>query len=64
VLETNDFEKKKKIIEKFYRKRAEIELFEIFKSNYKVVTEKMPDFAVRKMKKRGDLAVFIKIKLY
>ncbi|AEK19843.1 M48 family metallopeptidase [Methanococcus maripaludis] len=63
VLETNDFEKKKKIIEKFYRKRAEIELFEIFKSNYKVVTEKMPDFAVRKMKKRWGSCSFHKNKI-
>ncbi|GAA0128534.1 SprT family zinc-dependent metalloprotease [Methanococcus maripaludis] len=63
VLETDDFEKKKKIVEKFYRKRAEIELFEIFKSNYKVVTEKMPDFAVRKMKKRWGSCSFHKNKI-
>ncbi|MBA2853895.1 hypothetical protein HNP89_001871 [Methanococcus maripaludis] len=63
VLEPDDFEKKKKIIEKFYRKSAEIELFEIFKDNYKIVTEKIPDFAVRKMKKRWGSCSFHKNKI-
>ncbi|MBA2840386.1 hypothetical protein HNP87_000898 [Methanococcus maripaludis] len=63
ILEPDDFEKKKKIIEKFYRKRAEIELFEIFKDNYKIVTEKIPDFAVRKMKKRWGSCSFHKNKI-
>jgi len=63
VSEVSDFEKKKRIIEKFYRKNAEIELFEIFKNNYNVVTEKMPDFAVRTMKKRWGSCSFHKNKI-
>ncbi|WP_459202467.1 M48 family metallopeptidase [Methanococcus sp. CF] len=63
VSEMNDFEKKKRMIEKFYRKRAEIELFEIFKNSYKVVTENMPEFAVRRMKKRWGSCSFHKNKI-
>uniref|UniRef100_A9ABA7 YgjP-like metallopeptidase domain-containing protein n=1 Tax=Methanococcus maripaludis (strain C6 / ATCC BAA-1332) TaxID=444158 RepID=A9ABA7_METM6 len=63
VSEINDFEKKKRVIEKFYRKNAEIELFEIFKNSYNVVTEKMPNFAVRKMKKRWGSCSFHKNKI-
>ncbi|ABO35400.1 protein of unknown function DUF45 [Methanococcus maripaludis C5] len=63
VSDVNDFEKKKRIIEKFYRKNAEIELFAIFKNSYTVFTGNMPDFAVRKMKKRWGSCSFHKNKI-
>ncbi|MBA2861852.1 M48 family metallopeptidase [Methanococcus maripaludis] len=63
ISEIDDFEKKKKIIQKFYRKHAEIELFEIFKNSYMVVTKNIPDFAVRKMKKRWGSCSFHKNKI-
>lgn len=52
ILDKNNFERKKKLVEKFYKKKAEIEIFEIFKNSYSIVTENIPEFSLRKMKKR------------
>lgn len=63
VADNEDIVRKKQLIENWYNVKSKEKLFEIFIENYSKVTNNIPNFAVRKMKKRWGSCNFEKNKI-